>query len=222
VSQASGIAIGHETISDSYRDYARQVAYEKNPPNHVGLAAKAGASPHGWGLAIDARGLLLLWLAQHGSEYGWVRTIKAESWHFEYVSALDRHAGAEPTALPDQLTTVAPEEDAMLLIHHTNGADQAYYVTDGARLALVPPSPENADLELFKSVMRTVEVSGPIGMHPWIRLTQQLGATPDVDEGAVAAALVPLITGRLGALSTSDAQTLAKAVADELSRRMVA
>lgn len=120
VSQASGIRLGRESISDSYRDYARQVAYEKNPPNHVGLAATPGKSPHGWGLAIDARGSLLVWLAAHGAEYGWIRTIKAEPWHFEYVAVLDRHipkpkpAPASPSApAPAPTAPVASWEDDM-------------------------------------------------------------------------------------------------------------
>lgn len=79
-------------VADTYRDLERQKAYEKNPPNSKGLAAKAGTSPHGWGLAVDARGACLRWLAAHGRAYGWVRTIKAEDWHFEYQINLDTHA----------------------------------------------------------------------------------------------------------------------------------
>lgn len=132
VSEASGIAIGRASISDSYRDYDRQKRYEDNPPNGKGLAAVAGTSQHGWGLAIDARGLLLLWLAQHGPEYGWVRTIKAESWHFEYVAARDEHIPApqpEPAAAPTPAPTapVASWEDIDMTSFITEALTDAYW-----------------------------------------------------------------------------------------------
>lgn len=79
-------------VSDTYRDLARQKEYEKNPPNSVGLAAKAGTSSHGWGLAVDARGACLTWLETNGAKHGWIRTIRAEPWHFEYQAARDQYA----------------------------------------------------------------------------------------------------------------------------------
>ncbi len=79
-------------VSDTYRDLARQKEYEKNPPNGAKLAAKAGTSSHGWGLAVDARGACLTWLKKHGTAHGWVQTIAIEHWHFEYFAALDQHA----------------------------------------------------------------------------------------------------------------------------------
>lgn len=50
----------------------------------------------------------------------------------------------------------------------------------------------------------------------------QVGAiqAPDVDEAALAAALAPLITAQLGALSDEDVARLATAVADEQARRL--
>lgn len=93
-------------VSDTYRDYARQKAYEKNPPNGAGLAAPAGTSVHGWGLAVDARGGCLAWLTARGAGYGWLRTIKREAWHFEYRAENDQHRTATHAA-------PAAEEDDM-------------------------------------------------------------------------------------------------------------
>lgn len=79
-------------VTDTYRDLARQERYWRNPPNAAGLAARPGTSIHGLGLAVDARGACLDWLARHGRAHGWVRTIMpAEPWHFEYREHLDRH-----------------------------------------------------------------------------------------------------------------------------------
>lgn len=97
-------------VADTYRDYARQVAYEQNPPNGAGLAAPAGTSSHGWGLAVDARSACLTWVATHGAAHGWVRTIKAETWHYEYRPALDTHA------TPAATTATTPEGDDNMFV----------------------------------------------------------------------------------------------------------
>lgn len=65
----------------------------------------------------------------------------------------------------------------MLLVHHTSGQDQAYYVFDGRGLALVPPSPQFPDLAYWRTILRTVEASGPTGLHPYIRVAQGLAAS---------------------------------------------
>lgn len=88
------------TVSDTYRDYARQVEYRKNPPNGAGLAAVPGTSQHGWGLAVDTRGQLLRWMTAHGAPYGFIRTIPSENWHFEYVAARDTHSKDTTTSTP--------------------------------------------------------------------------------------------------------------------------
>lgn len=81
-------------VSDTYRDLARQWTYYLNPPNSAGLAAYPGTSSHGEGLAVDARGKCLGWLAEHGKAHGWVRTITKEPWHFVYHPGRDQYVGA--------------------------------------------------------------------------------------------------------------------------------
>lgn len=82
-------------ITDSYRDMAGQVSVAGRKP---GLAAKAGTSLHGWGIALDLGGGVASksgawsWLVEHGEEYGWenpdwAKSSKYEPWHWEYVPA---------------------------------------------------------------------------------------------------------------------------------------
>ena len=81
-------------VSDTYRDLARQWDYYLDPPNSAGLAAYPGTSSHGEGLAVDARGKCLDWLAEHGKAHGWIRTIAKEPWHFVYHPGRDQYVGA--------------------------------------------------------------------------------------------------------------------------------
>lgn len=108
---------GRDSASDTYRDLARQWDYYRNPPNGAGLAAYPGTSWHGEGLAVDARGSALTWLADHGAEYGWVRTIPAESWHFEYDADRDEHQEDEMPLSQEDLEKVreASANGALLL-----------------------------------------------------------------------------------------------------------
>lgn len=84
-------------ISDSYRSYAAQVAVRARKP---GLAAPAGTSQHGWGLAVDLGGGVeaadehYAWLRENAPSYGWDNPDWArqggsgpyEPWHWEYVA----------------------------------------------------------------------------------------------------------------------------------------
>jgi LAS superfamily LD-carboxypeptidase LdcB len=83
-------------VTDSYRDYARQVDVYRRKP---GLAAVPGTSRHGWGLAVD----LGCGVQQFGSPaFNWMRANAArfhfvhpswaepsgsmpEPWHWEYT-----------------------------------------------------------------------------------------------------------------------------------------
>lgn len=74
-------------VTDSGRTYAQQAALKKAKPR---LAATPGKSWHEAGLAIDvAVGYEYLKLTQKQieafmSEFGWVRTVSTEPWHFEW------------------------------------------------------------------------------------------------------------------------------------------
>lgn len=84
------------SLTDSYRTYAQQVSVKRRKP---GLAARAGTSNHGWGLAIDIadgvpkRNDRYHWLAKHAPKYGWDNPAWArkggrgpyEPWHWEYT-----------------------------------------------------------------------------------------------------------------------------------------
>lgn len=114
-----GSALG---ITDAYRDLIAQFAVKAAKPT---LAAKPGTSVHGWGLALDLGSgvpnegsAAHRWMDAHGHEYGWVNPRWAqdhdpdngahEPWHWEYVPALDQHAGGTLTA---RLAIIDPEDD---------------------------------------------------------------------------------------------------------------
>ena len=83
-------------VTDSYRDYASQVAVRLAKPT---LAAVPGTSNHGWGVAVDlCDGVEVFgspqheWLKQHAMAYGWfhpswaqIGGSKPEPWHWEYA-----------------------------------------------------------------------------------------------------------------------------------------
>jgi hypothetical protein len=82
-------------VTDSYRDYAGQVAVFHAKPE---LAATPGRSNHGWGKALDLCGGIQRfgtpqhqWLKAHAAEYGWGHPdwaepggSKPEAWHWEF------------------------------------------------------------------------------------------------------------------------------------------
>jgi hypothetical protein len=83
-------------VTDSYRDYASQVAVRAAKPT---LAAVPGTSNHGWGVAVDlCDGVQVFgspqheWLRQHAMAYGWFHPAwaqaggsKPEPWHWEFA-----------------------------------------------------------------------------------------------------------------------------------------
>lgn len=80
-------------VTDSYRDYADQADLRARKPH---LAAPAGQSSHGWGLALDIdaggwNGQVFRWLQTNAHHYGWhhppwarIDASKPEPWHWEY------------------------------------------------------------------------------------------------------------------------------------------
>lgn len=90
-------------LSSAYRDFEQQRALDAQKG---GLAAPAGTSNHGWGLAVDLcesvyTGESGRWLHEVGPAFGWENPAWAhaggngpfEPWHWEYaeaVAALER------------------------------------------------------------------------------------------------------------------------------------
>jgi len=83
-------------VTSGYRSYAQQAALRRQKP---GLAAPAGSSEHGNGLAVDLcggvqdEGAGYWWLRENGPAFGfdnppWARRggSKYEPWHWEYVA----------------------------------------------------------------------------------------------------------------------------------------
>lgn len=78
-------------LSSDYRSLGDQAAVKVNRGY---LAARAGQSPHGWGIAIDLchsdyRGVYGEWFKANAAAYGWIHPHWAETslwepWHWEY------------------------------------------------------------------------------------------------------------------------------------------
>ncbi|TKR22658.1 hypothetical protein FA014_15325 [Cellulomonas hominis] len=88
-------------VGSTYRTYAEQSALKAAKG---GLAAPAGVSHHGWGVAVDFAGFggvgqfdspLYAWMTEHGPAHGWEHPAWAgpggsgplEPWHWEYTGA---------------------------------------------------------------------------------------------------------------------------------------
>ena len=88
-------------VGSTYRTFAEQAALKVAKG---GLAAPAGVSHHGWGVAVDFAGFgavgqfdspLYAWMAEHGPAHGWEHPSWAgpggsgprEPWHWEYTGA---------------------------------------------------------------------------------------------------------------------------------------
>jgi hypothetical protein len=80
-------------ISSGFRSYHEQKAlrhrYETVPD--APLAAKPGFSKHQNGTALDipvgnsTQSRRYRWLAEHATGFGYIRTVKSEPWHWEYL-----------------------------------------------------------------------------------------------------------------------------------------
>ena len=96
MSEAYALKFGRPIcVTDSYRDYAGQVAVYAAKPN---LAAKPGTSNHGWGTATDLCGGIQtfgtpqhLWMRANAPLYGffhpsWAQQggSRPEAWHWEF------------------------------------------------------------------------------------------------------------------------------------------
>lgn len=111
-------------ITDAYRDLPTQIRLKalKGP-----LAAKPGTSVHGLALALDLgsgvpneSSAAHRWMDANASAYGWVNPLWArnydardgahEPWHWEYVPALDQHAGGTLAARPIEEVEMTPEQ----------------------------------------------------------------------------------------------------------------
>ena len=77
--------LGQFGITDGWRSYESQVALKKKKPT---LAATAGRSVHGLGLAADLRltNAQYQWLLKNGAQYNLVN-LPSENWHWQYNPA---------------------------------------------------------------------------------------------------------------------------------------
>jgi LAS superfamily LD-carboxypeptidase LdcB len=81
-------------IWSGFRTYERQAElYRAWRSGDGNLAAKPGWSNHQSGQALDLRiddDKTYYWLAKHAAQFGFVRTVKGEPWHWEFVGVRKR------------------------------------------------------------------------------------------------------------------------------------
>lgn len=135
-------------VTDAYRDLAAQIRVKAAKG---ALAAVPGTSQHGWAVALDLasgvpdeRSAAHRWMDAHASEYGWINPSWAqdynpnngahEPWHWEYVPALDQHAGGTLAARPTAPPTAPPttQENPMLVLADTSTGLVAAVFPSGA------------------------------------------------------------------------------------------
>jgi hypothetical protein len=93
-------------IASGFRTWEEQAAlydcYLTGDCNGGNLAAPPGHSNHQSGLALDLNThvrSVRKWLEQHAREYGFVRTVRSEPWHWEYVGG-ERQPAVSVAVLP--------------------------------------------------------------------------------------------------------------------------
>ena len=202
-------------ITDAYRTLASQKALKVSKGK---FAATPGTSNHGLGLAIDMASRINvdgsaehLWMSVHGPAFGWINPWWAtdwnptngqhEPWHWEWDYRLDQSAFAQ--AAPTALTPEAPDmdtaqNDALAAAwKNTERMLQILEAFDPQRAALVAGA--TAAVDANAHVRQTIGVRSPVA--------------DQIDVGMVLA--VKAAGGQ-----AIDYALLAKAVADEQSRRL--
>lgn len=104
--RADGVAI---EVNSGFRDYAAQKALydgHARDPAHFAAANQPGHSNHQNGIAFDINvhrsttSPAYLWLAKNATRFGFLRTVRTEGWHWEYLpvqAAAARARGAHST-----------------------------------------------------------------------------------------------------------------------------
>jgi len=166
------------------------VAYYRKPGQS--MVAIPGMSVHEQGKAIDVPEPARSWFHTYGAEYGWIATIAAEPWHFEYRPLTDQHVGN--TTLEELMPTA--REIALAVLGYKNPAD--------------PNGGGNEDVYLH---IRKGRWAAEAALAAVNKLTTPQPAQVDVNAlaNAIAAKIAPLIP--------TPAQ-IAKAVNDDAAQRM--
>lgn len=124
IGKRQGVWICPTSPRTAYRTYQQQEYFWNLYKTGKGaLAAKPGASAHGWGLAVDVPTQQMAELInKHGAEHGWQKKwsdAPTEWWHFRYAPKHDKHAD-EPYPVKahdrDSLTT-AEKHYRDVLVH---------------------------------------------------------------------------------------------------------
>lgn len=127
------------TVTSAYRDYEHQVSLGTG-----NTVAKAGSSPHGWGMALDFSELyaqvngsgnpainkagrekssLYRWMSNNGPKYGWYNPYRLadgagvdEMWHWEYWGHYVTYTGSDDVPGDNVFITYNIEKDLPAMI----------------------------------------------------------------------------------------------------------
>jgi len=85
-------------VNSGFRTMEKQTELYNKNLHRPGFAAKPGTSSHQSGIAVDfstggVGGTSYAWLTKHAVEYGFIRTVPKERWHWEYRPAMIRASG---------------------------------------------------------------------------------------------------------------------------------
>lgn len=85
--KAEGITL---RVRSAHRTYAQQLAlYRRYLRGKGAKAARPGTSRHERGLAVDLRltrrSPAFEWMSENAGRFGFVRTVRSEPWHWEFV-----------------------------------------------------------------------------------------------------------------------------------------
>jgi len=234
--------IGHPLqITEAGRTWAQQnVHYQRYLRYGSPIALSPNApSLHQKGNAVDSNEAQRVHAVME--DHGWRRTVYryvngkwtlVEPWHYEYFPQYDNHRHEGTASAGAGIEDDMPTMNEFL---NTRAYDGGPTISEVLKALDRNLAPAVVDLVWARKVDRGVDANGnrvlidaiqeladgkTLDMQILAIVQQLAGRTgADVDEGALAAALAPLLTSNLGALSDADVARVATAAADEQDRR---
>lgn len=98
-------------LSEGYRSFDSQKK-RWDDPKHTAAKAYPGTSLHGWALSTDYNDgdpVVVRWVLANCGKYGFVRTIKSEQWHLDFIKV----PSITPASGGAQIPIDVSEEDEM-------------------------------------------------------------------------------------------------------------
>jgi hypothetical protein len=225
-------------VNSTYRDWDTQMGMYKAWNRYVNSGYKASLKPphsraihpsisiHCQGNAMDSDDWRTPGFNALATEYGFIRTAASdptEQHHYEYQSWRDQHrgepapagGGSEQLEEDDMNETQNFKLDAVYRALVRDVGEGPFFMTDHltGKVDAIKP--------VVTETYARVRGTDPRGdMLQLILEKLGLPITAEVDEGALARELAPLLPAYMGSLSDGDVDRLAKAAADEQAKRL--